>query len=130
MWAPNAKSVRVVGDWDGWVGGDVLTPQGRSGVWAGVARSATAGYRYKFAVESANGDVMLKADPMAYATECPPATASVVAAPSAHIWGDDSWMNRVAMGRVSRCESTNCTSPHGATACTRTANWPIRSPIT
>ena len=92
MWAPNAKSVRVVGDWDGWVGGDVLAPQGRSGVWAGIARSAAAGYRYKFAVESVNGEVMLKADPMAYATECPPATASVVAGPSAHVWGDESWM--------------------------------------
>ncbi len=92
VWAPNAKSVRVVGDWDGWIGGDVLAPQGRSGVWAGIARSAAAGYRYKFAVESANGEVMLKADPMAYATECPPATASVVAAPSAHVWGDESWM--------------------------------------
>ena len=39
-----------------------------------------------------DGTVMLKADPMAYATECPPADASVVAAPSTHTWGDDSWM--------------------------------------
>ncbi|MGZ4701929.1 MAG: 1,4-alpha-glucan branching enzyme, partial [Ilumatobacteraceae bacterium] len=40
VWAPNAKSVRVVGDWDGWVGGDTLEPQGQSGVWAGIAPSA------------------------------------------------------------------------------------------
>ena len=93
VWAPNAKSVRVVGDWDGWVDGDVLEPQGKSGVWAGIAKSADVGYRYKFAVEAANGNVMMKADPMAYATECPPATASVVAAPSTHTWGDDSWMS-------------------------------------
>ena len=93
VWAPNAKSVRVVGDWDGWVGGDVLVPQGQSGVWAGIAPSAAAGYRYKFAIEAADGKVMLKADPMAYATECPPATASVVASPSAHEWGDHSWMS-------------------------------------
>ena len=54
MWAPNAKSVRVVGDWNGWVDGDALDPQGKSGVWAGVVpKSAALGYRYKFAVESA-----------------------------------------------------------------------------
>ncbi len=93
VWAPNAKSVRVVGDWDGWVDGDVLTPQGKSGVWAGIAKSAAVGYRYKFAVESANGSVMMKADPMAFETECPPATASVVAAPSTHTWTDESWMS-------------------------------------
>ena len=92
VWAPNAKSVRVVGDWDGWVGGDALVPQGQSGVWAGIAPSAAPGYRYKFAIEAADGNVMLKADPMAYATECPPATASIVAAPSAHEWGDETWM--------------------------------------
>jgi 1,4-alpha-glucan branching enzyme len=44
VWAPNAKSVRVVGDWDGWVDGDALAPQGKSGVWAGVAKSAAIGY--------------------------------------------------------------------------------------
>jgi 1,4-alpha-glucan branching enzyme len=93
VWAPNAKSVRVVGDWDGWVEGDALAPQGRSGVWAGVIPSAAAGYRYKFSIEARDGKVMLKADPMAYATECPPATASVVAAPTAHAWGDVSWMS-------------------------------------
>jgi 1,4-alpha-glucan branching enzyme len=93
VWAPNAKSVRVVGDWDGWVGGDLLAPQGRSGVWAAIAEAAAVGNCYKFAVESANGRVMMKADPMAYATECPPATASVVAAPTTHSWGDESWMS-------------------------------------
>ncbi|HZY07570.1 MAG TPA: hypothetical protein VFE69_07490, partial [Ilumatobacteraceae bacterium] len=66
VWAPNAKSVRVVGDWDGWVDGDALVPQGKSGVWAGVAKSAAIGYRYKFAIETANGRTLLKADPMAY----------------------------------------------------------------
>ena len=98
MWAPNAKSVRVVGDWDGWVDGDPLVPQGKSGVWAGVVPSAAAGYRYKFAIEAGNGKVTLKADPMAYATECPPATASVVAAPTAHAWGDESWMSNRGHG--------------------------------
>ncbi len=92
VWAPNAKSVRVVGDWDGWVGGDTLEPQGQSGVWAGIAPSAAPGYRYKFAVEAGDGKVTLKADPMAFATECPPATASVVASPTTHVWGDESWM--------------------------------------
>ena len=92
VWAPNAKSVRVVGDWDGWVDGDALVEQDKSGVWAGVAQSAAVGYRYKFAIESANGNVDDEAaDLMAYETECPPGIASVVAAE--HRLGDDSWMS-------------------------------------
>jgi 1,4-alpha-glucan branching enzyme len=92
VWAPNAKSVRVVGDWDGWVGGDVLSQQASSGIWACVVPAAAPGYRYKLAVESKDGRTSLKADPMAYATECPPSNASVVAAPTAHAWGDAEWM--------------------------------------
>jgi 1,4-alpha-glucan branching enzyme len=93
VWAPNAKSVRVVGEWDGWGAGVLLDPQDRSGVWAGIAATATPGCRYKLAVESATGHVMLKADPMAYQAECPPANASVIAAPSSHEWGDEAWMS-------------------------------------
>jgi 1,4-alpha-glucan branching enzyme len=102
VWAPNARRVSVVGDWNHWrIGADVLTPQGQSGVWAGVA-AAKVGARYKFAVEGVDGQVRLKADPLARQSELPPATASVVAA-STHEWRDDEWM-------ASRAE-TNPTAP-------------------
>ena len=93
VWAPNAAAVRVVGDWNGWDDGAALEPQGASGVWAGVCPAAEAGHRYKYAVTDREGRTMLKADPMARWSECPPATASVVAAVSTHQWADHHWMS-------------------------------------
>ena len=93
VWAPNAAAVRVVGDWNGWDDGAALEPQGASGVWAGVCPAAEAGHRYKYAVTDREGRTMLKADPMARWSECPPATASVVVSASSHHWADDDWMS-------------------------------------
>jgi 1,4-alpha-glucan branching enzyme len=93
VWAPNAKAVRAVGDWNGWDGRvDPLRPQGVSGVWSAVVSAAQVGHRYKFEIETADGALVLKSDPMAQATEVPPDTASVVTH-SAHVWGDAEWMS-------------------------------------
>ena len=102
VWAPNAGAVRVVGDWNGWDEGAVLEPQGASGVWAGVCPAAEVGHRYKFAVVAADGRTTLKADPMARASECPPANASVVAAVPSHAWGDQQWMQVRSFGPGAR----------------------------
>jgi 1,4-alpha-glucan branching enzyme len=92
VWAPNARGVSVVGDWNHWrIGADVMRPQGSSGVWAGFVPAGKEGDRYKFAVEGVDGQVRLKADPMARSCELPPATASVVTAEH-HEWGDHAWM--------------------------------------
>jgi 1,4-alpha-glucan branching enzyme len=98
VWAPNARRVSVVGDWNHWrIGVDMLEPQGRSGVWARFVAGAVEGARYKFAVEGVDGQVRLKADPLARACERPPATASIVTT-SRHAWGDQAWMrDRAAM---------------------------------
>jgi 1,4-alpha-glucan branching enzyme len=92
VWAPNASAVHVCGDWNDWGDGDPLAPQGRSGIWAGVVAGATVWDRYKFAVHTAAGAVVLKADPMARFAEVPPDNASKVAPPSAHDWHDGEWM--------------------------------------
>jgi 1,4-alpha-glucan branching enzyme len=87
VWAPNARSVRVLGDWDGWAGtsmGAVMS----SGIWTAQIATAHAGQCYKFDVEGADGRRVLKADPMARQCEVPPSNASVIAAPSSHSWGD------------------------------------------
>jgi len=96
VWAPNARSVRVVGDWNGWRAdeGDELVNLGPSGVWAGVATAARPGQCYKLVVEGADGVVRWKADPMARQAEVPPRTASVLPKPSEHTWGDGEWMAR------------------------------------
>ena len=89
----------AVGDWNGWGDGTALQPQGDSGIWAGVCPDAAPGHRYKLAVVSVSGDTVLKADPMARWSECPPATASRVAAASRHLWADDLWMTARANSR-------------------------------
>jgi 1,4-alpha-glucan branching enzyme len=91
LWAPNARSVDVLGDWNGWTA-ETLIAQAGSGVWAALTKAAP-GDRYKFRVHGADGRVVIKADPMARAAERPPADASVVAGRSAHDWGDDAWMS-------------------------------------
>ena len=92
MWAPNAKAVRVVGDWNNWDGRvNPLAPQGSSGLWAAEVDGAAIGARYKYEIADANGLIQLKADPFAQATEPPPSTASVVTV-STYQWGDETWM--------------------------------------
>jgi len=94
VWAPNARAVSVVGDWNSWAEGvDVLEPQDSSGVWAGVAAHAREGHAYKLAVHGADGVTRVKADPLAFRAEEPPATASVVYR-SRHTWSDDEWLTR------------------------------------
>ncbi len=92
VWAPNAQGVRVVGDFNYWNG--TATPMrslGSSGVWEVFVPEIGAGTRYKFEIIGRDGVRRLKADPMAQATEIPPATASVVF-DSNYEWGDSNWL--------------------------------------
>ncbi|GAA4413027.1 1,4-alpha-glucan branching protein GlgB [Actinokineospora soli] len=92
VWAPSARGVRVCGDFDGWDGrGHPMRSLGSSGVWELFVPGVPAGTKYKFRIHAADGSWHEKADPMAFATEHPPATASVVST-SEHVWGDQDWM--------------------------------------
>jgi 1,4-alpha-glucan branching enzyme len=94
VWAPNARDVSVVGDWNHWSeDSDRLEQQGVSGVWAGVAPNAQEGHAYKLAVRGADGVTREKADPLAFRAESPPATASIVYR-TRHAWADDDWLAR------------------------------------
>ncbi|MFL6158253.1 MAG: alpha-amylase family glycosyl hydrolase, partial [Marmoricola sp.] len=92
VWAPNAREVRLVGDFNGW---DRSTmPMQRldgSGVWELDVPGAAPGARYKYVVAGADGTWTDRADPMATSTAVPPETHSVVFA-SNHTWSDDAWM--------------------------------------
>jgi len=95
VWAPNARAVRVVGDWNNWDGRVTpLEPVESSGIWAGFVAGIGAGARYKFEVVGADGALKLRADPMARAAEVPPANASVVVGEPEHVWGDSDWLAR------------------------------------
>ena len=93
VWAPNARAVSVIGDFAGW---DPLRlpmrHRGASGLWELFVPGVGAGAAYKFAVTGADGMRRDKADPLARATELPPATASVVAPLPDHPWSDQDWM--------------------------------------
>jgi 1,4-alpha-glucan branching enzyme len=92
VWAPNAKGVRVVGDWNFWDGRvHPMRSLGSSGVWELFIPGVEPGARYKYEIVAADERLTLKADPFAFATEVPPGTASVVAEPSHHRWEDAGW---------------------------------------
>ncbi|HWD94985.1 MAG TPA: 1,4-alpha-glucan branching protein GlgB [Acidimicrobiales bacterium] len=92
VWAPNARRVSVMGDFNGWDPHDQpLVPRGTSGVWEGVVECASRGDVYKYAITTEAGAVLEKADPFASCTEEPPRTGSVVWDLS-YEWRDEEWM--------------------------------------
>jgi 1,4-alpha-glucan branching enzyme len=94
VWAPNARSVSVVGDFNGWNrDATPMTSVGSSGIWEALVPEAEAGHRYKFAVVQADGTEKWKIDPFAFATEVSPQTAAVVFR-SEYEWGDGDWIER------------------------------------
>jgi len=91
VWAPGARAVRVVGDFNGWDGRlNPMRTLGSSGVWEIFLPGVGAGAHYKFEVVSRHGYMSLRADPFAFATEVPPATASIVTT-SSYQWQDADW---------------------------------------
>jgi 1,4-alpha-glucan branching enzyme len=92
VWAPNARAVRVVGDFNSWDGRlHPMRALGSSGVWELFVPGVATGARYKYELITKAGELTLKADPLAFATEAPPATASVVYS-SGYTWGDEAWL--------------------------------------
>jgi 1,4-alpha-glucan branching enzyme len=100
VWAPNARRVSVVGDFNDWDGRrHPLFLRRECGVWEGFVPGVPDGARYKFELEDAQGHLLpLKADPYARASEMRPANASIVVADRAFAWQDDAWMS--ARGRA------------------------------
>ena len=82
VWAPNARGVSVIGDFNGWDGRlHMMRTLGSSGVWEIFVPEVGEGTRYKFEIRTRDGDLLLKSDPFATLMEMPPATASVVCRP-------------------------------------------------
>ncbi|MBV9757466.1 MAG: 1,4-alpha-glucan branching protein GlgB [Alphaproteobacteria bacterium] len=93
VWAPNARRVSVVGDFNRWDGRAHPTRHRfECGVWELFIPRLTPGTLYKYELLGPAGDVLpLKADPFAWAAESPPATASIVADPHPVRWTDAAW---------------------------------------
>ena len=94
VWAPNAKGVSLIGDFNHWDGNEApMRVLGSTGVWELFWPDFPVDGLYKFRVHGADGSVTDRADPMAFATEVPPQTASRVTK-SDYTWDDDDWMAR------------------------------------
>lgn len=95
VWAPNAQSVQVVGDFNHWDGrSHAMQKQIPSGIWELFVPNIGEGQKYKLRVRLASGEVIDKTDPYGVAAELPPRTASIVCSLDKHQWNDNEWMSR------------------------------------
>ncbi len=94
VWAPNARNVSVIGNFNQWDGRKCpMRSLGSSGVWELFIPDIGEGEIYKFEIKSPQGHLYQKIDPYAFASELRPNTASVIADLSKHIWKDAQWMD-------------------------------------
>ena len=111
VWAPNARRVSVVGDFNAWDGRrNPMRLRRPAGVWEIFIPRLGDGERYKFEIIDANGTVLTqKVDPVARASEAAPATASIVASARPFLWSDDEWL---ASGRKSSADAMSIYEVH------------------
>lgn len=105
VWAPSARSVALVADFNHWNG--LMNPMrslGQSGIWEIFIPGLTLGEKYKFEIKTSNGRVIIKTDPYANQMEMRPKTASLVADVNRFAWSDQEWLE-------SRRNKTFTTSP-------------------
>ncbi len=96
VWAPSAKAISVVGDFNSWDGRlHPMRSMGSSGIWELFVPGVEEGQRYKFEILTQAGDLRMKADPLAFEAEVPPETSSVVNR-STHEWADAQWLEERA----------------------------------
>ena len=95
VWAPHARAVGVVGDFNNW--NPDATPMealGTSGIYEAFVPGLGVGQLYKYAITTASGKVIFKSDPYAFEAEYRPGTASITADISGFVWKDDNWMSK------------------------------------
>jgi len=93
VWAPNARAVSVIGEWNGWKpGADVMNPRwDQSGIWEAEIAGVRAGQSYKYSITTVHGSRQDRADPIAFYAEVAPASASRAWSLD-YEWGDGDWM--------------------------------------
>ena len=95
VWAPSAKAVSVIGDFNYWIESEhqLNVRWDESGIWEGFLPNVSMGSNYKYKIRSNYSDIVTeKADPFAFHNEHPPNTASVVYSDN-FTWSDQQWMN-------------------------------------
>jgi 1,4-alpha-glucan branching enzyme len=93
VWAPNARRVSVVGDFNAWDGrAHLMRNLGASGLWETFVPGMADGAVYKFEIQGQAGPPFTRADPFALRAELPPQTASITSAITGYAWRDEAWM--------------------------------------
>src|SRR5438105_5234532 len=93
VWAPNAASVSVVGDFNNWDGRIFpMRSMGTSGIWEIFMPEIKTGQKYKYEIHTREGYLRLKSDPVAFYSELRPQTASIVFDVNQYQWNDSAWM--------------------------------------
>ena len=93
VWAPHAKSVSVIGEFNGWdAAADRMERQEPLGIYTVFVPEAKDGQMYKYCIETESGELIYKADPFANYAELRPGTASRITDVSHLKWTDDRWM--------------------------------------
>lgn len=93
VWAPSAKRVSVVGDFNHWDGRvNPMRAMGSSGVWELFIPGLSEGEKYKFEIKTQTNQLLIKTDPFGYSSELRPATASLVSNISRFKWEDEAWL--------------------------------------
>lgn len=97
VWAPNARRVSLVGDFNIWDGRwHPMRALGASGVWELFVPGLKTGEKYKFEIKTRDGQLRLKTDPMAFFHEVRPSTSSIVWDINRYKWQDREWMEKRA----------------------------------
>ena len=95
VWAPHAKSVGVVGDFNGWdPEASPMKPLEDSGIYEAFIPGLGTGELYKFAITTKDDKILFKADPYAFSAEFRPGTASITTDISGFSWSDEKWMEK------------------------------------
>jgi 1,4-alpha-glucan branching enzyme len=95
VWAPNAATVRLAGNFNNWNGeGYELQKVNDQGVWIIIMNQNLEGCIYKYEIITSSGEKLLKADPFGFYSELRPHTASIVYSLNQYDWQDDQWQNR------------------------------------
>ena len=93
VWAPNAASVHVYGDFNNWdENATVMNKLGPGGIYSVFVPKAKAGQYYKYIIYTRNGEKLYKSDPFGNAQELRPGTASRIVDLNSFVWEDDEWM--------------------------------------
>lgn len=121
VWAPNAVSVSVVGDFNGWnPEKHPMTLAEESDIYELFVPGVNRGELYKYAIRTQKGDVLYKADPYGNLCQVRPENASIVIDIQDYRWSDQAWeeKKKSPMKQISRWLSMKCISAHGKRALT------------